>query len=60
MDDLQAEMPSDAIYDMWTYKVANDPYLCPGFLKLSSPEFRTVATKGKLVRSYILCEFNLL
>lgn len=48
MDDLQAEMPNDAFYDMWVYKIANDPYLCPGFLKLSSPEFRTVATKGKL------------
>lgn len=44
MDSLQAEMPSDAIYEMWTYKIANDPYLCPGFLKLSSAEFRAVAT----------------
>lgn len=45
MDDLMAEIPNDAIYDMWTFKVANDPYLCRGFLKLSSNEFRAVATK---------------
>lgn len=45
MDDLHAEIPSDAIYDMWLDKIANDPYLCPGFLKLSSAEFRAVAIK---------------
>ena len=45
MDAIQAEIPSDAIYSMWLYKVANDPYLCPGFLKFSSPDFRAVALK---------------
>ena len=42
MDAIQAEIPSDAIYEMWSFKVANDPYLCPGFLKFSSPDFRAV------------------
>lgn len=45
MDDLKAEIPNEAINEMWLYKVANDPYLCPGFLKLSSVEFRAVALK---------------
>ncbi|CRL00426.1 CLUMA_CG013692, isoform A [Clunio marinus] len=45
MDDLQAEIPGDDIYDMWMYKVENDPYLCPGYKKLSSAEFRAIALK---------------
>lgn len=44
-DDLGAEMPNDKMYDMWLYKIANDPYLCPGFLKLSGPDFRAIALK---------------
>lgn len=43
MDSLAEEMPSDAIYEMWLNKTMNDPYLCPGFLKLSSNDFRAVA-----------------
>lgn len=53
-DDLGAEIPSDDIYDMWLHKVANDPYLCPGYLKLSSPEFRTVAITGELFSKILL------
>lgn len=53
MDTLQAETNGDAIYDMWTYKVANDPYLCPGFLKLSSTEFRAIATKVEFHPEFI-------
>lgn len=45
MDDLQAEVPNEAIYEMWVYQVENDPYLCPGYLKLSSVEFRAIVTK---------------
>lgn len=53
MDMLGEEIPSDAIYDMWVYKIANDPYLCPGFLKLSSAEFRAVALKVEFHPEYI-------
>lgn len=42
MDALSAEIPSDAIHAMWIDKVANDPYLCPGFLKFSDANFRAV------------------
>lgn len=45
MDELMAEIPNDDIYNMWLYLIKNDPYLCPGFLKLSSTEFKAVATK---------------
>lgn len=45
MDDIYLEIPSDDIYDMWLHKVANDPYLCRGYLKLSSVEFRAIVIK---------------
>lgn len=45
MDSMYLEIPSDDIYDMWLFKVRNDPYLCPGYMKLSSPEFRAIVDK---------------
>lgn len=45
MDDLYLEIPSDDIYDMWLHMVAYDPYLCAGYLKLSSVEFRAIVIK---------------
>lgn len=53
MDTLKAETNGDAIYDMWLYKIANDPYLCPGFLKLSSIEFRAIALKVEFHPEFI-------
>lgn len=53
MDDLKAEIPNDQIYDMWIHLIATDPYLCPGFLKLSSPEFRAIALKMEFHPEFI-------
>lgn len=39
------EIPDEEIYDMWLFKVRYDPYLCPGYRKLSSAEFRAIVRK---------------
>lgn len=47
-------MPSDAIYEMWLYKIENDPYLCEGFLKLSHPNFIEVAYQIEHLEEFIV------
>lgn len=59
MDMLGEEMPGDAMYEMWLYKIENDPYLCPGFLKFSGPEFRSVATKVEYHPEFIRFVYKL-
>lgn len=53
MDSLKAEIPNDAIYEMWTDKVQNDDELCRGYLKMSSPAFRAVALKVEFDPEFI-------
>ena len=43
MDELQNEIPYDEINEMWYRKIETDPYLCQGYRKLSSPQFKAVA-----------------
>lgn len=45
MDTLKGELSYEKMNDMWDYLVKTDPYVCQGFHKLSSPEFKAIATK---------------
>lgn len=53
MDELQNEIPYDEIEAMWYYKIEHDPYLCQGYLKLQSPQFKAIALKVEFDPEFI-------